>query len=365
MNNIGRMAMIGRRMELRGTGLRNRGFRSMMTLTVAAASLGLTGAAGADPIEDFYKEKQLTILVGSEAGGGYDFPARVLARHIGRHIPGKPNILVRNMPGANGIVVANYMSARAPKDGSEIAIVHNTIVIDAMLGHEAVRFKPDEFVWLGSTSPLTNTCVVWHTAPVKTVEDARRTALRIGSTSATDATTIVPRFLNAFAGTRFNVVRGYPGTTAIYIAMERGEIDGVCAAWDSILKWRPDGLRSPDIRVLLQVNAKPDPSLTGVPFVMDLAQKPEDRETLAFLTARQYFARPFIAPPATSSDKVAVLRKAFMDTMRDPAFVADAVKTQIQVDPVDGESIQQFIATLLKTPKDIIQRANDATKPTP
>jgi tripartite-type tricarboxylate transporter receptor subunit TctC len=229
----------------------------MLMLSVAGASVSLTAAASADPIEDFYKEKQLTILVGSEPGGGYDFPARVLARHIGRHIPGKPNTLVRNMPGANGIVVANYMSARAPKDGSEIAIVHNTIVIDAMLGHEAVRFKPADFVWLGSTSPLTNTCVVWHTAPVKTVEDARRTEIRIGSTSATDATTIVPRFLNAFIGTRFNVVRGYPGTTAIYIAMERGEIDGVCAAWDSILKWRPGGCARPTSRCCCKSTPSP------------------------------------------------------------------------------------------------------------
>ena len=175
------------------------------------------------------------------------------------------------------------------------------------LKYQAVRFKPQDFVWLGSTSPLTNTCVVWRGAEAKTFADARKKEVKIGATSATDATAIVPQFVNAFTGSRFAVTRGYQGTTMIYNAMEKGEIDGVCAAWDSIVKWRPEGVRSPDLRILVQVGAKPDPTLGETPFVMDLAKNDQDRETLRFLTARQAFARPFIAPPGTPADKAASL----------------------------------------------------------
>ena len=303
-----------------------------------------------------------TVYVGAEAGSGYDMPGRVLARHIGRYLPGNPSIVVRNMPGANGIVLGNYMAARAPKDGSEIAIVHNTVTIDAMMGNEAVRFKPQEFVWLGSTSPLTNTCVVWRGAEAKTFADAQKKEVKIGATSATDATAIVPQFVNAFTGSRFAVTRGYQGTTMIYNAMEKGEIDGVCAAWDSIVKWRPEGVRSPDIRILVQVGAKPDPTLGDAPFVMDLAKNDQDRETLRFLTARQAFARPFIAPPGTPADKAASLRKTFMETVRDPAFVEDAKRSGMLVDPIDGEAVQKLINEIMSTPMDVVRRAEAATQ---
>jgi tripartite-type tricarboxylate transporter receptor subunit TctC len=303
-----------------------------------------------------------TIFVGSEAGSGYDMPGRVLGRHISKHLPGNPSVIVRNMPGANGIVLGNHMAARAPKDGSEIAIVHNTVTIDAMMGNEAVRFKPQDFVWLGSTSPLTNTCVVWRGAEAKTFADARKKEVKIGATSATDATALVPQFVNAFTGSRFAVTRGYQGTTMIYNAMEKGEIDGVCAAWDSIVKWRPEGVRSPDLRILVQVGAKPDPTLGDTPFVMDLAKNDQDRETLRFLTARQAFARPFIAPPGTPADKAALLRKSFMDTVNDPAFVEDAKRSGMLVDPIDGETVQKLINEIMATPMEVVRRAEATTQ---
>lgn len=331
--------------------------RSAASVLLSAMAV-LAGSIAAQASDD----KQITIFVGSPAGSGYDLPARVLARHIGKHLPDNPNALVRNMPGANGIVLANYMTARAPKNGSEIAIVHNTVVIDALQGNDAVRFKPDELVWLGSTSPLTNTCIVWHTAPAKDVAGARTTELRIGATSTTDATAIVPKFLNAFIGTKFKVTHGYQGTSMIYNALERGEADGVCAAWDSIQYWRRDGLTSPDIRVLLQVGAAPDPSLGNVPFVMDLADNPSDKGTLRFLTARQAFARPFLAPPGTATDRIAGLRAAFMATMNDPEFRADAKKAGIPVQPLDGATVQSMIADIMKTPKAVIDRAQSASQ---
>jgi tripartite-type tricarboxylate transporter receptor subunit TctC len=323
---------------------------------MAAFNLGGAVTAAEGPFSTF------TIHAGAEAGSGYDMPARVLSRHIAKHLPGSPSVVVRNMPGANGIVLGNYMNARAARDGSEIAIVHNTVTIDAMMGNDAVRFKPQDFVWLGSTSPLTNTCVVWRSAQARTFADAREQDVRVGATSATDATALVPLFLNTFTGSRFKVTRGYQGTGMIYNAMEKGEIDGVCAAWDSIAKWRPEGIRSPDIRVLVQVGAAPDPTLGAAPFVMDLARNASDRETLRFLTARQAFARPFIAPPGIAPEKTVMLRKAFMDTMGDPAFLEDAKRSGMPVDPINGEAVQKLIAEIMTTPMEIVRRAEAATQ---
>lgn len=327
-------------------------------LPAVLACLVLAGSVSAQTNDD----KQITILVGSPPGSGYDLPARVLARHIGKHLPGNPGTLVRNMPGAAGVVLANYMTARAPKNGSEIAIVQNTVVIDALQGNEAVRFKPEEFVWLGSTSPLTNTCIVWHTAAAQDVAGARKTELRMGANSPNEATAIVPKFLNAFIGTKFKVTHGYPGTSMIFNALERGEADGVCAAWDSIQYWRREGLKSPDIKVLLQVGAAPDPSLGNVPFVMDLANNPSDKDALRFLTSRQAYARPFLAPPGITAERAATLRTAFMATMNDPDFRADATKAGIPIQPLDGATLQKMIADLIRTPKDVIDRAQRATQ---
>jgi tripartite-type tricarboxylate transporter receptor subunit TctC len=325
---------------------------------IALATFCLHGVAGAAETQ----APAFTIYAGAEVGSGYDMPARVLSRHIGKHLPGNPAVIVRNMPGANGIVLGNYMNARAAKDGSEIAIVHNTVTIDAMMGNDAVRFKPQDFVWLGSTSPLTNTCVVWRDAQAKTFAQARQQEVRVGATSATDATALVPQFLNAFTGSRFKVTRGYQGTGMIYNAMEKGEIDGVCAAWDSITKWRPEGIRSPDLRVLVQVGATPDPGLNETPFVMDLASNASDRETLRFLTARQAFARPFIAPPGLPAEKSAALRKTFMDTVQDAAFLEDAKRSGMPVDPISGEAVQKMINEIMATPIDIVRRAEAATQ---
>jgi tripartite-type tricarboxylate transporter receptor subunit TctC len=299
----------------------------------------------------------LTILVGSPPGSGYDLPARVLGRHIGRFASNGTVAIVKNMPGANGITLANYMAARAPRDGSEIAIVQNTLVFDAMLGNAAVRYKPGEFAWIGSTSPLTNTCVAGKTAHASSLADALKEELKVGATGITDATAIVPQFLNVLVGTKFKVVRGYPSTSNIYLAVESGELDVVCAAWDSILKWRPQGLAAPDMKALIQVAASPDPTLPGVPFVMDLARNADDKAALEFLTSRQAFARPFLAPPGLAPEKVTELRRAFMQTMRDPQFIEDAGRAGLPLDPADGATVQALVQAVLKTPAHIVKRA--------
>jgi len=335
----------------------------MRTIFAATACvvLGLSAAAAADPIADFYKAKGLTIYVGSDPGGGYDTYGRLVARQIGRFLPGNPNVVVKNMPGASGMRLANYVYAKAEKDGSEIGIVQNTVVLEPMMGNTAVQYEPDKFVWLGSVSSLTSTCVMWHTSPVLSMEDARKTESLVGGQGSRSSTVLVPNSLNALTGTKFKIVKGYPSTTSVFLAMERGEVNGLCGVGsDSILGSHWDQVKSGDIKVIVQVNASPTDDLPGVPWVMDYAKTPQDHETLEFLVSRQYFGRPFVAAPGTAPDKVPVLRKAFWDMMNDKQYLADAKKQRIPVNPISGEDVQAFIVKLFKMPKDVVERGNRA-----
>lgn len=321
----------------------------------------MTSTASADPIEDFYKAKGLTIDVGSDPGGGYDTYGRLVARQIGRFLPGNPNIVVKNMPGASGMRLANHIYAKADKDGSEIGIVQNTVVLEPMMGNAAAQYEPEKFVWLGVVSSLTSTCVMWKTSPVLTMEDARKKEAIVGGQGSRSSTVLVPNSLNALTGTKFRVVKGYPSTTSVFLAMERGEVNGLCGVGsDSIVGSHWDQVKSGDLKVIVQVNAAPADELPGVAWVMDYANNAQDRETLEFLVSRQYFGRPFVAPPGTAPDKVPVLRKAFWNMMNDKEYLADAEKQRIPVNPISGEDVQAFIVKLFKMPKDVIDRGNRA-----
>jgi len=329
--------------------------------TTACAVLALSAAAAADPIADFYKAKGLTVYVGSDPGGGYDTYGRLVSRHIQKFLPGNPAIVVKNMPGASGMRLANYIYAKAEKDGSEIGIVQNTVVLEPMMGNTAVQYEPDKFVWLGSVSSLTSTCVVWRTSAVQSMEQAREREVLVGGQGSRSSTVLVPNSLNALTGTKFKIVKGYPSTTSVFLAMERGEVDGLCGVGsDSILGSHWDQVKSGDLKVIVQVNAAPADDLPGVPWVMDYAKTEQDRETLEFLVSRQYFGRPFVAAPGTAPDKVPVLRKAFWDMMNDKGYLADAEKQRIPVNPISGEDVQAFIVKLFKMPKDVVDRGNRA-----
>jgi tripartite-type tricarboxylate transporter receptor subunit TctC len=327
----------------------------------ACVALGLSAAAAADPIEDFYKAKGLTIYVGSDPGGGYDTYGRLVARQINRFLPGNPSVVVKNMPGASGMRLANYVYAKAEKDGSEIGIVQNTVVLEPMMGNSAVQYEPEKFVWLGSVSSLTSTCVMSRKSAVQSMEQAREKEVLVGGQGSRSSTVLVPNSLNALTGTKFKVIKGYPSTTSVFLAMERGEVDGLCGVGsDSILGSKWDQVKSGEIKVIVQVNAAPADDLPGVPWVMDYAKNAQDRETLEFLVSRQYFGRPFVAAPGTASDKVPVLRKAFWDMMNDKEYLADAEKQRIPVNPISGEDVQAFIVKLFKMPKDVVDRGNRA-----
>ena len=335
----------------------------LQTVTLSAALMALagTGAAQAQSVADFYKSKGLTIFVGSEPGGGYDTYGRLVQRNLAKHIPGNPNIVVKHMPGASGIRLANHMYARAEKDGSEIGIVQNTIVLEPLMGNTGVQYEPDKYTWLGSVSSLTSLCVVSDQSPVQSMEEAQKREVLIGGQGSRSSTVLVANSLNALTGTKFKVVKGYPSTTSVFLAMERGEVHGLCGVGsDNILGHKFQDWQSGKIKVIVQVNGAPVDDFKGVPWALDYVNNERDRETMEFIVGRQYFGRPFLAPPNTAPDKVAVLRKAFMDMMADPAYLADATKQQIPVNPVSGEEVQAFIAKLFKMPKDVVDRANRA-----
>ena len=322
-----------------------------------------SGYAVAQTVEQFYKDRQVDFFIGTEPSGGYNAYARIMGPHFARHIPGQPTFVYRNMPGASGIVLAGHFYNRAPRDGSAVAILHNTIVIEALLGRP-VQYEADKFLWLGSANALTSTCVVGAKSPVQTIAGARDKELLIGSTGSTSSSTyIVAAFMNTLTGTKFKIIRGYPSTQSVQLAMERGEVDGLCGVgWDSLLASSQDRLKDGSIKVLVQVNVEAIDDLKGVPQVMDLALDAQAREVLEFLVSRQYIGRPFAVPPGVPQERVTALRRAFDETMTDPAFLADAKRTLLEVTPVNGEKVQAHVAKMLATPERIQELANEATQ---
>lgn len=337
----------------------------VMAISVLAVSVVAvpTRPAAAQSVAEFYKGKQVDFFIGSEASGGYNAYARIMGPHFARHIPGQPTFVYRNMPGASGIVLASHFYNRAPRDGSAIAILHNTVVVEATLGRK-VQFEPEKFQWLGSANQLTSTCVVGNKSPVQTIEEARKKEILIGSTGSTSSSTyLVAAFMNSLTGTKFKIIRGYPSTQSVQLAMERGEVDGLCGVgWDSLQASSAERLRDGIIKVIVQVNVEPIEELKGVPHVMDLAVDAQAREVLEFLVSRQYIGRPFAVPPGVPQDRVTALRQAFDETMKDPAFLADAKKMQLEVTPVNGEKVQAHVAKMLATPDRIKELANEATQ---
>ena len=331
--------------------------------TAASAQQVTQRKYDAKAVESFYKGKQVDFLIGSEASGGYNAYARIVGQHFARHVPGEPVFVYRNMPGASGLVMASSLYNKAPRDGSAIGIVHNTIVIEPLMGRK-VSYEADKFQWIGSANQLTSTCIVSDKSPVQTMQDAREKEILIGGSGATSSSTfIVGAFLNTLAGTKFKIIRGYPSTMSVQLAMERGEVHGLCGVgWDSLLASSQARLEDKSIRVLVQVNIEPIDDLKGVASALDYAVSPEAKETMEFLISRQYIGRPFVAPPETPADRVAALRTAFEKTMLDPQFIADAKKSKLEVNWISGEKAQAHVAKMLATPQAVRDAANEATQ---
>ena len=335
--------------------------RTILILIIGILATLFPSGGNADPISDFYKGKQVTIIIALPPGGGYDLNARALARHMGRLIPGEPAMVTKNMPGAASIRGANYIYNVAPKDGTEFAIFTRTVPLDPLLGNSDAQFDARKFNWLGSTSNEVSTCVAWHTAPVKKFADLLTTELIVSASGAGSPSIVYPKVLNAALGTKFKVINGYPGSAEGVMAMERGEAQGNCAwGWVPMIATKGDWLRDGKLNVIVQTGMKSYAGHSDVPLALDLARTEEERELMELVFVPQTFARPFAAPPGVPKDRVAALRKAFADTTHDAQFLADAEKAQLEIDLVTGEEIDAILARIYKTPKAVIERAKAA-----
>lgn len=340
--------------------------KSALTLAAALGGVIAAGSASAQSVEEFYKGKIMSLYVGSAPGGGYDAYARSIARHFGDHLPGHPSIVVKNMPGASGLRLAGFMYNAAKKSGIDIAGIHNTAVVEQLLGSK-VQFDSRKYNWLGSANQLTSTCVAQTSAGVTTVQQAMEKELLVGATgSASSSTQLVAAFMNSLTGTKFKIIKGYPSTSSVFLAMERGEVGGLCGiGWDSLQAQVLEEIKSGKITILVQTGTEKHPDLKDVPLVLDLARNDTDRKVLEFLVARQYMGRPYVAPPGTPADRVAALRAAFDATMSDPKFKATAKKSRVPLSPITGQQVQNHVDKLFSLPKDIIDRANAASQVNP
>ena len=314
-------------------------------------------AATADGAE-FYRGKSVTLIVSSSPGGGYDIMARTIAKYLGRHLPGKPRIVVSNMPGAGGIVAMNYAYRGAPKDGTFIAAMQNNIPFEPLLGTPEARFVATEFNWLGSPSVEVGLIAVWHTVPVNSLPDLKRREIAVGSSGANSTPSFYARLLNETLGTKMRIVVGYPGQNEVYLAMERGEVDGFPSMFYNTLNaTRPNWRAEKNIKLLLQYGLEKEPALANVPSALDLVTNPEDKQLMQAGLAMVTLGRPYLMPPGVPADRVAQMRKAFEGTFNDPGFRADANRMSLGVNtPKTGAEVQKLIEDAYRSPPKTIDR---------
>jgi tripartite-type tricarboxylate transporter receptor subunit TctC len=323
-----------------------------VTLLVA---LMLGSAARADPIEGFYRGRTVTIVVGLGAGGGYDTTARVLARHLGKEIPGNPAIVVQSMVGAGSLRAANYLYSVAPKDGTVIGIFARGMAMEPLIGASHATFDSRKFAWLGSTTNEVSVCVTYGNAKVKTWDDALRIPFTVGGDgTATDPDIFSAMLKNVF-GAKLRLVSGYPGGADITLALERGEVDGRCGwTWSSVRLQRPDWIGAGKLNLLVQLALHKSPELPDVPVIMDFATTERQRRIVTMILARQPMGRPLVAPPGIPAGRKEALRHAFDATMADPAFVAEATARSLEVNPVKGGDLDRLVEELYTMPPEII-----------
>jgi tripartite-type tricarboxylate transporter receptor subunit TctC len=331
----------------------------MPVLKVAAASamLVLTAqAASAQGVESFYKGKQIDMVIGYSPGGGYDAYARLVARHMGAHVPGTPNIVARNMPGGGSRVAAAFVSKIAPKDGSVLATADQSLSLAQAIGDKGIQFDTTKFLYIGNPSQENNTTVTWATSGVKTIEDAMKQEVPMGATGGSTSSQY-PRAMNALLGTKFKIILGYPGGNDINLAMEKGEVAGRGSnSWASWKSTRPDWLANKKINILVQIGLTKAPDLPDVPLLMDLAKNDSDRAVLKLLSAPSAIGRPIFTTPGVPEDRVKALRAAFDKMVKDPAFIDEAKKSNLEVDPLSGEELQKIVNDIIATPKETAER---------
>ena len=320
--------------------------------------------ASAQSNDQFYAGKRINIVVGSAAGSGYDAYARLLGRHIGRHIAGAPTITVQNMPGGGGLTAANYLYNVAPNDGTVIGSIQRGLLISPWVMPEGVKYDVQKIAWIGSTNAETGVVAAWHTAPQKTIADLAATPLIVGGSGPQTDSETTPRAYAKILGLKFRIVSGYESTGPILLAMERGEVHGIGnSSWSNWTTSFAHYLKENKVNILMQSGLEPNPELPGVPLALDLAKTPQARAALELLLTPNKIGRPFAAPPRTPETRVAILRNAFDATMSDPAFLAEAKSQNMEISPTNGAFIEAMASKLKDLPSETTQLAREAIKP--
>lgn len=338
--------------------------RGLAAICMAGATGFAPVASAAESVKDFYSGKTIRMIIRSNVGGGYDQYARLLGRHIGRHIPGAPEVLPVNMPGGGGIVAANYVATVAPKDGSILSIVGQGLVVDQALDLND-SFKADlrTFGWVGNLSKSNQLTVAWHTSKTQTLEDAKKRETLIGATGAGSVSTQLPAFYNNILGTKFKIVVGYPGGTDINLAMERGEVEGRGTnPWASYRAMTPHYVEKKMIVPLIQAGLKKEDELPNVPLLIDVVD-PEQRPLAEFMSKAVSVGRPIATTPGVPKDRLTALRRAFDAALIDPAFIREAATQGAEIESMDGEELERIIVELISAPRDVRQRVKLALEP--
>ena len=336
-----------------------------LLLALCALICACASRADADAVADFYKGRTVAMVVSSSAGGGYDTLARALARHIGKHLPGHPVFVVRNMPGAGGMTATNFLYNNADKDGSVIGLVQNNTPFEPLFGTKEARYDPVKFNWLGSPSVETAMVLLWHAVPVNSVDDLRKREVAVGVSGANSTPAFFTRLLNATLGTRMKPINGYPGQNDVLLAMERRELDGHPSAFMSALtSTRPTWLRDKTAKAIVQYGPEKHAELGNVPFAPDLVGRAEDRLVMEAAFAPLALGRPFLLPPGVPAERVAALRQAFAATMADPEFLAEGEKIGLGLNaPRTGAQIQDVMERAYRSPPGVLDRLRKLNTP--
>jgi tripartite-type tricarboxylate transporter receptor subunit TctC len=333
--------------------------KALGALMFSFALVTATARTAAADVGDFYRGKNLRILVGYGTGAGYDVYARLLGRHLTKHLPGQPVVVIQNMPGAASLTMTNYMYNVAPRDGTAIGLPARGLFIEPLFGNENAKFEAQKFTWIGSMSRDVSTCFTWHTSGIVKIEDAMKREVLVGSSGVNGSSHQFPMLINALLGTKFKPLLGYVDSAGVGLAMERGELEGYCSfTWGSIKSARPKWIEDKLINMLLQLTTVKSPEMANVPVIMDYAKDEASRQAFTFVFADQEMGRPVVAPPEVPADRVAALRQAFEATMKDKEFLADAARMSIDIDPIDGKAVEQILARLYATPREVVDRVS-------
>ena len=328
-----------------------------MRLMVALAAIAVFGECRAQPAGDFYRGKQITIIVASDAGSGYDAYARLLSRHIGRYIPGNPYFVIQNLAAAGGMTMANQIANTSPKDGTVIAATQASAAFERLLhllspNGDVARFDATKLNWLGTMTQEVNVLIASAAAPATTIEQLKTTEFANGAAGPNTDGAIVAILMNKMLGTKIKLVTGYTGAAGEFLAIERREIDGAALNFGSALALKPDIVTDPKFKIVLQTGEAPHPKLKHVPFLTDIVKTEEDKAMLELIFSKFKMGKPFFVAEGVPADRVALLREAFDKTMKDPEFLADADKSGLEIDPADGVEIQKLVQKLYAVPEE-------------